>query len=94
MKKINHSEIIKSILETTKLKQEGLARVLGTSQKTISLWKNGDKSIDVQFWPILIVLDKKLTGKDFMGDGFTRNELLKLLFTEEFLEDGLNKNEK
>lgn len=87
MKKINHSEIIKSVRKATELNQETLARVLGTSQKTVSEWSTGSKSIDVQFWPMLIVLDKKLTGKDFMGDGFTRKELLKLLFTENFVGD-------
>jgi transcriptional regulator with XRE-family HTH domain len=86
-KNMDHSKIIKSVRKATELNQEGLARVLGTSQKTVSEWSTGIKSINVQFWPILIVLDKKLTGKDFMGDGFTRKELLKLLFTEEFLGD-------
>ena len=82
---IYHGKVIQAVQKNTGLSQQRIANILGISQKTVSEWSTDTKSIDIKYWPLFFILDKTLTAKDFMGDGWTRAQLLQLFSSENFL---------
>lgn len=75
-KKINHSKIIISIKKNINFTNEELARYLGISERNIHYWIHTKNFVIPQkYWPLLIKLDKNLTGSDLHGCNIDEEEV-------------------
>ena len=102
MKKINHSKVIKSIIKNTNFTNEELARYLGISLRTAQNWTSSKElRIASKYWPLLIKIDKKLTGRDLHGCGIIEEPpvdeapgWLNEEVNKKYIEDNFNENGK